>query len=94
MGRVRRLEHLPPCGKCLFSLAVVNHRGGQKPDAPVVMFTVIPVEEPSTETVGILLGAKAFGKLRPILQCLVYNSGLMGIPLCEASFGVGFKVDS
>jgi hypothetical protein len=34
------------------------------------MFMVVPVEEPSTEAVGILLGAKAVGKLRPILQRL------------------------
>jgi hypothetical protein len=28
------------------------------------------------------------------LATALYKSGLLGIPVCEASFGVGFKVNS
>ena len=35
----------------------------------------------------------AFPNRMPSIWMCVYNSGLMGISLCEASFGVGLNLD-
>src|SRR5580700_6156996 len=61
-------------------LSVVHLIRGHQTDPAMVMLLVVPVEEGSAETSGILDTTEAFGKARLILQCL------------EVAFGKGVVV--
>ena len=51
-----------------WSLAIVDHRGGEKRDAGMTMLLVVPSEKLLAEASAVLDGAKAFGEVRPLLQ--------------------------
>jgi len=68
VGTESRGKNNPPLADYGFGFAVVNYPGSQQADPGVAMFRVIPGNEVLAKRAGILDAAKAFRKVRAILN--------------------------
>ena len=54
----------------LVGTAIVQHLGGEEPNARVMVLGVVPRKEDLTEAAGVLEGAKALGEVGSVFQGL------------------------